>query len=433
MIPVLIILGAWWAVSGVVSYVKERHSPNGNGARLRNPASSTAPQSSGNTRAKRRSTGTGTDAPNADTSTRRPPHLGDVTFRQWQASMFRRWKLRVRSHLPGQRLGRRAIDLAGDITAASIAGAAVFGAGFISGSVWAGARLSTRSMRNKAQGAPKTSRRNQAPRGGQQQPGNPLGSADWPTGFGFGPGPHYDDTQNTNKPRSTGDADVIDAELLDDTETPGPPASPFVSDEYADVVGQPQLLAYYPEPRSGDPVSEILTIHQLFDFSKTVITQATETAEQDAIRANSASERAEQASNRSLTAGNRAEQAGLIAGDATSQATQLEETAARFSSLNMDSASLASMTTVIEAANTHATDKRRRAEAEANVAAIAAALAQAEEEAAAAAAASAKSAINLVEAAKGMHDTVQAHQMPHAEAQAATGNAAAHASVLAVS
>lgn len=412
MIPVLIIALGWWAVSGAVASVKAARATEPNTTK---PAANATPNGGRATQ-------------------RRRINPDDVTFGQWQQAMYRRWKTNLRRHLPGQRLGRRAIDLAGDITAASIAGAAIFGAGFVSGATWIGSRRLARDVRGKTQGAPKTSQRRQSPHGGQQRPGESVlfDNTDWPTGFG--PGPRHGGTQNTNKPRNTAsDADVIDAEILDDTETPAPPASPFVSDEYADLVGQPELLAHYPDTNGTHMASEILTIHHLFDFSKNVITQAADTAEQDTIRANSASERAEQASNRSLTAGNRAEQAGLIAGDATSQATRLEETAARFSSLNMDSTSLASMTSVIEAANAHAADKRRRAEAEANVAAIAAALAQAEEEAAAAAAASAKSAINLVEAAKGMHDTVQAHQMPHAEAQAVTGNAAAHASVLAVS
>lgn len=420
MIAVILLLGTWWAVSGAVAHVKR--------ALASEPATvqSTASASAGST----------------------PPHAkrgrrinsDDVTFGQWQQAMYRRWKTNIRRHLPGQRLGRRAVDLVGDITAATLAGGAIFGMGFISGTTWMGSRWAVHHARTRTRSTPRSAR--PQPETDNNRP--PLDeNFTTPDGFNLG----FEDTVHRDgwQPRpgwpfnsasySGFNDEPIDAELTDDIGAPAAPAanSRFAGDEYADIVGQPELLAHYPEPRSGDNVSEILTIHHLFDLSKAVIAQATGTAEQDTIRANSASERAEQASNRSLTAGNRAEQAGIIAGDATSQATKLEEAAARFSGLNMDSASLASMTTVIEAANTHAADKRRRAEAEANVAAIAATLAQAEDVAAAAAAASATSAMNLVEAAKGMHDTVQAHQMPHAEAQAATGNAAAHASVLAAS
>ena len=423
MIPVIFLIISWWACSGVAAGVKASRA-------ARNERAAADAGRNG------RTTRTG-DATNPDGSTarrNRPSSLGDVTFRQWQSSMFRRWKTRVRSHLPGRRLGRRVVDLAGDVTAAGIAGAAAFGAGFIFGATWAGARWSAHSARRKAQDATATARQHRTAGNGRPRTDDPFTT--WPTGFGFAPGPHFEDRQAPHTPPNgygygAPDDDVIDAELTDDIPATVPTPSPFASTEYADLVGVPELLAHNPEPTPGDFMAEILNIHRLFEYSKAVITTATNDAEQDAIRANSAGERAEQAGNRSITAGNRAESAGLIAAEATSQATQLEETAARFSSLNMDSTSLASINGAIESANAVATAQRRRAEAEARVAALHAALAAAEDEAAAAAAESARVTMAHVEQVKNMHDTVQTHQMPHAEAQAATGNAAAHASVLA--
>lgn len=391
MIPVLIVLGAWWAVSGVVAHVKRVLAPEP--ATAQAAAAAAAPNPS---RAKRQ------HRINPD----------DVTFGQWQQAMYKRWKTNVRKHLPGQHLGRKAADLIGDITAATIAGAAIFGAGFATGTAWAGTRWSVRHVRKKTQ----------RPAGAAgQRPNGPSGTR--PTG----PRPQF-----SNNPAGHNDTDdVIDAELLDDTENPTSTPSPYADAEDAVLIGQPQLLARYPTAPNGDTVSEILNIHQLLDYARTVIDAAIDSAEQATIRANSASERADQAGNRSITAGNRAASAELVVANATAEAAHLEQTAARFGSLNMDSASLTSITASIESANTVAETERRRVEAEANVAACAAALAAAEEQAAAVAAESARVTLAHVEAVKNMYDTVQARQMPHAEAQAATGNAAAHESLLA--
>lgn len=430
MIPVIIIAIAWWAGSGVVATIKA--------ARASEPAPAADSMRSGGASSK------SAKAPNAAASkgsptTKTGPALGpgDVTFGQWQRSLYRRMQRRFRNRLPGQRGGKRVRDLIGDITAASVAGAVIFGMGFASGTTWAASRRSARRVRTKTQGTAAGPGRGSGAGAGPGRRGPRRQPPGAPTP-GPGAGPNRGGTPNSNTPPGPNpnpgtDDEPIEAELLDDTETPAPPnsTSQYDSTEYADLVGQPELLAHYPEPRSGDPMSEILNIHHLFDFSKKTIVIATEHAEQAGIRANSAGERAEQASNRSITAGNRAESAGLVAADATAQATQLEETAARFSGLNMDSASLASIASAIEGANAVAAAERRRAEAEDHVADCAAALAAAEDAAAAAAAESAKASIGYVEQVKYMHDTVQAHQMPHAEAQVLTGNAAAHESVLA--
>lgn len=178
--------------------------------------------------------------------------------------------------------------------------------------------------------------------------------------------------------------------------------------------------------------NEILTIHDLFAWARTVIAHVADAAAQSAIRATAATDRAAQALVRGSTAAVRAESALAAAAAGQRYAAQLEETAARFQMLRIDPASLTSIGAGIASAVSLAQASQRRAEAEAAVANIAAALAAAEQNAAEAAAAEAQAAQICAETVQVMHDTVRTHQMPHAEAQAVTGNAAAHSSVLAV-
>lgn len=394
MLPVLIIVLAWWAGAGAVASVKA--------ARASDSEAGTAPGPS--------------TTPQAD----------NITFGQWQHAAYTRWKKRIRSTLPGQHLGKKASDLIGDITAAGIAAAAVFGLGFASGIVWVGGRFAGRSAQQRLRPNRGPFRPGAGPKGPRHRGGRPsTGSGPTPAG-----GPSGSRTSDAGPQRDSG---VIDAEIIDDpAPDPQPATSQYGNAEDAEII-YPQLTAARPDMNGTNVASEILTIHHLLTFSKSVITAARDSAEQSGIRAVAATDRAEQAGLRSGTAIARAEQAGLVATGANEQATQLEATAARFSSLNMDPASMTAIAGGIETASSLARAEQRHAEAEANVAAIAAALAQAEDAAAAAAAEAAKSAIAHMETVQVMHDTVQARQMPHAEAQAATGNAAAHSSVLAVS
>lgn len=351
---------------------------------------------------------------------------GNASFGQWQRAAYGRWKNKIRSATFGKHRGSKAADVIGDSLAAVLAGAAVFGFGFASGSAWAGTRWSTRTTRNRVKNT--GTRGNGRPR--QPAAGRPTAGAP-PR-----PRPRPNAGGSTTPPRDAdpGDSEVIDAELLDDP-APQTAASPYTAaDDFAEVIGTPELLAHYPTaPNGATMADEIHNIHVLFDFSKTVIIQASETVNEAQIRKNSAAARADQAAIRSTGAGTRAEQASMVAATAAGQATQLEATAARFGALNMDGASLASIATATESGNALARAERVRAEREAIAAAAAATLANAEADAAAAADASANAAMMYVESVQNMHDTVQTHQMPHAEAQAATGNAAAHESILAAS
>jgi hypothetical protein len=88
MIPVLIILLAWWASAGAVASVKA--------ARASSSAAATANAAAGTA---------------SDSSAAAP---GDLTFGQWQRAAYSRWKRRIRSAIPGQHLGKKASDLIGD-------------------------------------------------------------------------------------------------------------------------------------------------------------------------------------------------------------------------------------------------------------------------------------------------------------------------------
>lgn len=424
MIPVVIILIAWWAGSGVVASVKAAR------------ASGPTPRPAGGAAAGSKSAAASNPAaPKGTPTSKTGPALGpgDVTFGQWQRSLYRRWKTKARAHLPGQHLGRKLADLFGDVTAASLAGAAIFGMGFVSGTTWTAKKRSARNAQTKTK-RPNTPTNVTTPNGNPRRPRQPRPGT--PTG-GI-PGFRSRRRNAQNPPRYTtgaSEANVIDAELTDDIQAPTTAPSQFASNEYADVV-LPALpshpTASITAPNGHAMAAEILTIHDLFRWAKDAFTYAANAVEQSTVRANSAIERTSHALVRSSSATTRAEKASTTADAAIQHATHLEETAARFSVLRMDAASMSSIGVGITTAVGLAQTERRKAEAQAAVAAIAASLAAAEQAAAEAEQASAQAAILHAEAVKNMHDTVQLHQGPHAEAQSMTGNAAAHESVLAV-
>lgn len=178
-------------------------------------------------------------------------------------------------------------------------------------------------------------------------------------------------------------------------------------------------------------MTEILTIHHLFTWAKAVVAHTVNAVEQALLLARATAERANAALVRSNTALVRAETAAASAAAARGYAVKLEETSARFQGLRMDAASITAIGVGITSAVKYGQLAQSRAEAEAFVAVKAAELAAAEELASAAAAAEAVGAQVFAEAVQQMHDTVHGRQMPHAVAQAVTGNAAAHPSVLA--
>lgn len=417
MIAVIFIVIAWWAGSGVVAHIRGDHASG--------PAQATASNSGPVAGAK-------TAAPNAATSTtgatrsRRPLAPGDVTFRQWQRSLYDRARRRIRPHIPGQRLGKKATDLIGDITAAALAGSLAFGMGFTLGGAWAGARIAQRKAQKKTQDATGTPKNGTTGNSGQRQPRNPR------------PGTPSGGVQDQTLPRyatSTGNEAVLDFELLDDGTTPtsATNTSQYASDEYADVV-LPELTvsnSTITTAPNGHPMTEILTIHHLLRWAQGAFEHAAAAIDQSTVRASSAIERANHALVRNNTAVARRETAVAVAETAHQDAVQLEQTAARFSTLRMDPDSMTSIGVTITTSVGLAQAEQRRAEAEAEVARWATGMAAAEQVAAEAAQASAQAAAIHAEAVKGMHDTVQQRQMPHAEALAATGNDAAHPSVLA--
>lgn len=409
MFPVLIIALVWWAGAGAVATIKA--------ARAGDTATAAAqPAAAG------------------------PPPPDSITFGQWQRAAYSRWKKRIRSAIPGRHLGRRASDLIGDITAAAIAGAAVFGFGFASGTVWIGGRRAGRGARQRLRPNAGTPGPGTAPRGFRFRAARPSPTARPASGPNPAGGPGRSRgpgaPQNPNTPPQPGpqqDNGVVDAEIIDDAPAAQPPVSQYGGAEDAEII-YAQLTASSPDtPNGHDMASEILTIHHLISVAKEVIAHTAEAAGQSLVRASSALERAGHALVRSKTASTRAAGALVLADQARTHAVQLQETAARFQVLRMDPASLASMGEAIAAAAASGQAEQRRAEAAAVTAAKAAELAAAEQNEAEASDASAKAAQRYAETVQIMHDTVIARQMPHAEAQAATGNAAAHASVLAAS
>lgn len=432
MVPVIIIVIAWWASSGVVARIRGNRAA-GSGQTVSAAAFNSGPGAK-----------TKVTAPNATASaagaarSRRPLAPGDVTFRQWQRSLYDRSKRKLRSHIFGKGGGGKAKDLLGDFTAAAIAGSLAFGMGFTLGGAWAGARTAQRKAQKKTQPAAGTPRSSSTGSGwrrpGNPRPGTPSGGA---AGFTAG---RWRTAQDQTPPRyanGTGNDGVIEAELLDDGHAPPTitGGSQYASNEYADVV-LPELLAKNPTittAPNGHAMAEILTIHHLFAWAKTAIAHAVNAVEQSKVRASSAIERASHALVRSGSAVTRHENAIATAEVAHQHATQLEETAARFSGLRMDNASMTSIGVAITTAVGLAQAERRRAETAAVVAERAAALAAAEQADAEANQACAQAAILHTEAVKNMHDTVAQHQMPHSEALAMTGNDAAHPSALAAS
>lgn len=425
MIPVILILIAWWAGSGVVTSIKA--------GRATDPAAGGAAAGTAGSKSAKASTASATQAAAPKSGQALRP--GDVTFGQWQRSLYRRWKTKTRAHIFGQHRGKKLADLAGDVTAASLAGAAIFGMGFASGVTWTASRRSARTAQTKTQRQPGTQTGGTGVggwrRSGGPRPGTPSG--------GFNPGRRRT-AQDQTPPRSATGADcdtVLDFELLDDGQTPtAPNGSQFSSTEYADVV-LPELPAHptasITAPNGHAMAAEILTIHHLLRWAQGAFEHAANVIEQSAVRARSALDRASHALVRSNTAIARRDTAVAVADTAQQHAAQLEATAARFSTLRMDPASMTSIGVGITTAVGLAQAEQRRAEAEAEVARWSAGLAAAEQTAAEAAQASAQAAAVHAEAVKNMHDTVRRNQMPHAEALAATGNDAAHPSVLAAS
>lgn len=419
MIPIIILVIAWWAGSGVVASVKA--------------ARATSPATTKGAAAATRSTG---NTP----PTGQPAAPGGATFGQWQRAAYGRWKSKIRAATFGKHRGNRAVDVIGDGLAAVLAGATVFGLGFATGTAWAGTRRTRNGTRKQSTGQPGSRRASspKPPKASRRQPRRGPRSGKSGPGFKRTPGPESRPQGSAPPPspgrRNSGSDTVLDFELTDDYTQPTTGPSRFSSDEYADVI-LPALPAHPTTspaaPNGTNMASEILTIHHLLRWAQGAFEHAVNVIEQSAVRASSAIERASHALVRSNTAIARRETAIAVADTAHQHATQLEETAARFSTLRMDQASMTSIGVGITTAVGLAQAEQRRAEAEAAVADRAAALAAAEQVAAEAAQASAQAAAVHAEAVKGMHDTVRLHQMPHAEALAATGNDAAHPSVLA--
>lgn len=433
MIPVILILISWWACAGAVASVKA--------ARASGPE-----QTSGGTAARGAGSRTTAASKTSDPQTSAPetdpaPGSGDITFGQWQRAAYTRWRRRIRSAIPGQHLGKRASDLIGDISAATIAGTALFGLGFASGLTWAGSRFAQQSATRRARpDSDPAEDFNSRPQPGRRWRWTRSPSTTRPPGRRSGPrfGSPRGSTRS-GKPNARTEGGVVDVELI------GTPAAPqntgrFAGAEDADVVPDNRPPIGITPPTSHRPdhpatpngrTMEILTIHHLFAWARAVVAHTVNAVDHALVRSRSATERAAVALARSSAAVARAESAAIAAAAARGYAVQLEETGARFQVLRMDSASMTSIGVAITASISLGQLAHRRAEAEAVVAAKAAELAVAEEVAALAAAAEAAGAQACAEAVQHMHDTVHRHQMPHAIAQAATGNAAAHSSVLA--
>jgi hypothetical protein len=187
------------------------------------------------------------------------------------------------------------------------------------------------------------------------------------------------------------DADVIDADVLDDPDAPDSPAP------------EPQPR---PEPAphtQGDrPMASIQTIRDLFGWTKSAHADADVQAAEAEMRAK--------------VAAGRAEDAAAVAQAAAAQAATLTDVYAYWATQNMDAASLASIEDALQSARLVQSAESHRAECEA-------ATAQANYGSVAAIRA-------YQESLAAMAATVKARQMQHAEAQRDTGNAAAAAAVL---
>lgn len=413
MIPVLFIVLCYWACAGAVASVKAaRANPAAKPAATKQPASA------------------GSSTP-ATPGTAKPLPPNDVTFGQWGRSAYNRWKKKIRSALPGKHGGKKWSDPFMDGAAAAMAGAALFSFGFASGTAWAGLRITKRREAKQTQRPAAGKQTKPGGSGRRQRSGRKTTFGPW------GTMPTSNTRTRAGAPKQAArerDGEVIDAEIVGDA-IPGPQTSAapsqFTSTEYADLVGVPELLARNPDTLNGNPMAEILTIHHLLAWAQHAFQRAVNVIEQSTTRAISAADRAGSALVRSSSAIARHEKAVEGATAAHQDAAQMEATAARFSTLRMDQASMTSIGVAITSAVGLAQAKQRHAEAEAAVAAAAATLAAAEQTAAETAQASAQAAAVHAEAVQNMHETVRKNQMPHAEALAATGVDAAHPSLLA--
>lgn len=315
-----------------------------------------------------------------------------TTFGQQRRAAYQRMRNRFRSRMHGRPGGGHPREMFADGAASALAGATLFAAGFVSGAAWFAGRVAGHRSRQRLRD-----------RRAGQRPAGPAGTR--PSSPDRPAPPALDDPARSTRVR----VEVVDAELLDDE--PGRPnaTGTTVREDIDDIeeVTDPTTphtanpaIATAPD---GEPMPEILTIHDLFAWARDVAAGAAKNMEASSLRSNAATARAETAAG--------------SAGDATAKATELEGAAARFGGLNIDQASLSSMATAYQTGTAYAAIERRRAQAEAAVAAIA-------REAATAAEAHQQAVI-------AMDNTVRAHQAPHAEALVATGNAAAHASILA--
>lgn len=319
-----------------------------------------------------------------------------ATFGQWRRAAYRRMRTRLRSRMPGRPGGGKPREMLADGAASALAGGALFAAGFLSGATWFAGRVASHRSRQRLRN-----------RRAGHRPSGPAGTR--PGGPDRPPPTPLDDPAKTTRVR----VDVVDPDPADDTsKSPTVPTGTATRGPIEDIEEIPNpTTAATADPATppintapnGEPMSEILTIHHLFAWARTAAAGAAKDMEEATLRSNAATARAENAA--------------VSATAASAKATELEGAAARFSGLGIDKASLASMANAYEANSIHAANERRRAHAEAALATIA--------RQCAASAEATKQAVLAMEA------TVRAHQAPHAEAQAITGNAAAHSSVLA--
>lgn len=187
------------------------------------------------------------------------------------------------------------------------------------------------------------------------------------------------------------DADVIDAEILDDTNstdtTNAPPANPQNTE---------------PRTQGVRTMAFVQTIHELISWAKSALA--------------SADTKAVEADMRAKVAVGRSEDAAASAQSAAGDALMLADVYAYWSDSNVDSQSLAAIEDALEAARVVQKNEAFRAEIEAS-------LVGANQQ-------SLASILYYQETVATMAATVKARQMPHAEAQRDTGNAAAAAAVL---
>ena len=356
---------------------------------------------------------------------------------------YRRWSVNIRKHTPGDKGGSDRNSIIGDGLAA-IAGALayqiVFGAellkrqprdaitGRTAGDVVNGTVVDDETAPDTTGATGGRGGRGRTPTG--SRPGTDAPGADAPGARGwwiFGRGNRHSDDRRGHRPgEAPGTAGrsgerITKVEQVDDGTAPDPPRRTKTDDDIVDAeIVEPSAR---PVPQGtalttgGDQrptqhqgvrmpqLTQIFTIFHLFRWAS------------DAHSA--AAGQLELANTRARAALTRAEQAVHVAQSAEAQAVQLANLYQDWSVKEVDAASLASIVTAWEHAKHVATLERARAEAE---------------QRAADAAASAAAAIEGYQGAlASMAATVHAHQTPHAEAQAVTGNKAAHHTVLEIS